>query len=162
MLITEDVGRGLRNRAKPVKAEKPISRYARIDSIGRVARNSFEELRRELNMTQDIFGEKLGLSKQCIQFYETDRSFPKTNTWLKMKENARLNGFELSDDIFEDFTKKKMEVKKEMFERHFEKKKVELEETLKQRVDKINDRIKKKMDYFNEKINQCTINRGGE
>jgi DNA-binding transcriptional regulator YiaG len=91
---------------KPPKV-KEISRYARIDSVGRVARNSFEALRRELNLTQDQFGEKLGLSCQMVSMYEADLISPTVKKWMKIKDHASQHGIVLSDTLFEDFMKAK-------------------------------------------------------
>jgi DNA-binding XRE family transcriptional regulator len=113
---------------KPPKVvkEKPISQYSRIDSEGREARNKFEALRRSLGLTQEIFGEKLGLSKQLVHFYETDRSSPTIRTWIKMKANAALHEIELSDEIIDEFMQKKFDNRKKR---------------LQDQLDQINDKI---------------------
>ena len=86
---------------------KEVSRYARIDSVGRVARNSFEALRRELNLTQVQFGEKLGLSSEMVSMYEADTISPTVKKWMKIKDHAAQHGIMLSDTLFEDFMKAK-------------------------------------------------------
>lgn len=94
---------------KKEKIMKPISRYARIDSVGREPRNSFEALRRELHLTQEHFGEKLGLSKAVVHIYEAGISAPPMNAWLRMKELALHNGIELTDEIYASLMQKKAE-----------------------------------------------------
>jgi len=94
---------------KKEKIMKPISRYARIDSVGREPRNSFEALRRYLHLTQHRFGEKLGLSKAVVHIYEAGISAPPMNAWLRMKEIALQNGIELTDDIYASLMQKKAE-----------------------------------------------------
>jgi DNA-binding XRE family transcriptional regulator len=125
------------------KIKKP-SVYARYDALDREPRNQFEALRRSLQISQDVFAEKLGLTRQCIQHYETGRSFPTVNTWHKIKENAKQHGIELSDEILNEFIQKKLEKKKEMIERHYQKK-----------VEKMNESFTKKMTRLNEASQQC-------
>jgi DNA-binding XRE family transcriptional regulator len=141
---------------KPPKVVKvkPISQYSRIDSEGREARNSFEALRRSLNLTQESFAEKLGLSKQLVQYYETDRSVPTLKTWRKMKENALLHNILLSDGIIEAFMQKKLGKKKEMLERRFEKKVEQLNESIQTKLDILNEQFKTKIDGLNDQLNQ--------
>lgn len=108
-------------RAPKVVKVKPISQYARVDA-DREPRNQFEALRRSLNMTQEQFAEKCGVTKQCIQFYEVDRSFPTVKTWHKMKESASNHGITLNDEILNEFLSKKLLKRKEMIERHHQEK----------------------------------------
>lgn len=123
---------------RPPKVEKikKVSQYARVDCELRIARNQFEALRRSLNMTQETFAQALGTTKQCIQNYEVDRSFPTPNTWNKMKASAIQHGIDLSDKILNEFMTKKLEKKIAMLKRHHQEK-----------LEQINQ-------SFNEKINR--------
>lgn len=127
---------------KVEKVKKP-SLYARYDALDREPRNQFEAIRRSLQISQDVFAEKLGLTRQCIQHYETDRSFPTVNTWHKIKENAKQHGIELNDEILNEFLKKKLDKKKAMIERHHQEK-----------MEKINESFTKKMKRLNEASQQ--------
>ena len=127
---------------KVEKIKKP-SVYARYDALDREPRNQFEALRRYLQISQEVFAEKLGLTRQCIQQYETDRSFPTVNTWHKIKENAKQHGIELNDEILNEFLQKKLAKKKEMIERHH-----------KEKVEKMNESFTKKMNRLNEASQQ--------
>jgi len=90
------------------KKTQKVGQYARLDST-RPPRNAFEALRRELHLTQENFGKKLGLSKAVVQQYESGRSGPTRNSWMKMKETALSNGLELNEDIYHLFMKDKSE-----------------------------------------------------
>ena len=105
---------------------KEVSRYARIDSVGRVARNSFEALRRELNLTQVQFGEKLGLSSEMVSMYEADTISPTIKKWMKIKDHAAQHGIALSDTLFEDFMKAKAK---------------RMMESMDARVQRVNDKV---------------------
>lgn len=70
-------------------------------------RNAFEALRRELHLTQENFGKKLGLSKSLVNQYESGRSSPTVRTWLKMKESADLHGIELTNELYLSFMQAK-------------------------------------------------------
>lgn len=82
------------------------SKYFRMDGV-LPPRNAFEALRRELHLTQDNFGKKLGLSKSLVNQYESGRSSPTVRTWLKMKESADLHGIELTNELYLSFMQAK-------------------------------------------------------
>lgn len=128
---------------RPPKVEKikKVSQYARVDCELRIARNQFESLRRSLNMTQETFAQALGITKQCIQHYEIDRSFPTPNTWNKMKESAEQHGIILNDDILNEFMSKKREKKMAMLERHHQEK-----------LDQINQSFNEKMRRYHHEV----------
>jgi DNA-binding XRE family transcriptional regulator len=123
---------------KVEKIKKP-SLYARYDDETREPRNQFEALRRSLHISQEVFGEKLGLTRQCIQHYETDRSFPTVATWHTIKEKAKQHGIELDDAILNEFLQKKLAKKKEMIERRYQEK-----------LEQMNASFNKKMSHLNE------------
>lgn len=133
-------------RAPKVEKIKKVSQYARYDSMDHEPRNLFEALRRSLHISQDVFAEKLGLTRQCIQHYETDRSFPTVTTWHKIKESAKQHGIELNDEILNEFLQKKLEKKKEMIERHHQEK-----------IEQMNESFNKKMNLLN-KVSQQKLN----
>lgn len=85
-----------------------LSKYCRWDGV-LPPRNDFEALRRELHLTQESFGNKLGISKSLVNQYESGRSSPTVRTWLKMKENAERNGIDLPNDLYYSFVKNKSE-----------------------------------------------------
>ncbi len=91
-----------------VKKAQKVSQYSRIDS-NLPPRNAFEALRRELCLTQELFGKKLGISKAVVQQYESGRSGPTRNSWIRMKETALSNGLKLNEDIYHLFMKDKSE-----------------------------------------------------
>lgn len=124
---------------RPPKAEKvkKVSQYARYDAIEREPRNQFEALRRSLQLTQDQFAEKCGVTKQCIQYYESDRSFPTVKTWNTMKESADKHGILLSNEILNEFMNKKLEKKMAMLERHHQEK-----------LEQINSKFNTKMNLY--------------
>ncbi len=126
---------------RPPKIEKikKVSQYARYDAIEREPRNQFEALRRSLQMTQETFAGKLGTTKQSIQNYEVDRSFPTPTTWNKMKENAEQHGIILSDEILNEFMTKKLEKKMAMLERHHQEK-----------LEQINQSFNEKMNRYHQ------------
>lgn len=126
-------------RAPKVEKIKKVSQYARYDSIDHEPRNQFEALRRSLQISQDVFAEKLGLTRQCIQHYETDRSFPTVNTWHKIKENAKQHGIELNDEILNEFLQKKLAKKKEMIERHHQEKMNQINESFSKKLHRLNE-----------------------
>jgi len=127
-------------RAPKVVNVKPISQYARVDA-DREPRNQFEALRRSLQMTQETFADKLGTTKQCIQHYEVDRSFPTPTTWNKMKESALQHGIVLNDKILNEFMNKKLEKKMTMLERHHQEK-----------LDQINQSFNEKMRRYHHEV----------
>ncbi len=126
---------------RPPKIEKikKVSQYARYDAIEREPRNQFEALRRSLQMTQETFAGKLGTTKQSIQNYEVDRSFPTPTTWNKMKESAEQHGIILSDEILNEFMTKKLEKKMAMLERHHQEK-----------LEQINQSFNEKMNRYHQ------------
>ena len=128
---------------RPPKVEriKKVSQYARYDAIEREPRNQFEALRRSLQMTQETFADKLGTTKQCIQHYEIDRSFPTPTTWNKMKESAAKHGILLNDGILNEFMNKKLEKKMTMLERHHQEK-----------LDQINQSFNEKMRRYHHEV----------
>jgi len=136
------------------KIKKP-SVYARYDAMDREPRNQFEALRRSLQISQDVFAEKLGLTRQCIQHYETDRSFPTVNTWHKIKENAKQHGIELNDEILNEFLQKKLAKKKEMIERHHQEKITQMNESFTKKMTRLNEASQQKMND----IASTTINK---
>lgn len=70
-------------------------------------RNKLEVLRFGLNLNQGDFGKMLGISKQLVHLYETNKTIPTLKNWIKIKESALNNGIELSDDIYQDFLEAK-------------------------------------------------------
>lgn len=126
---------------RPPKIEKikKVSQYARYDAIEREPRNQFEALRRSLQMTQKTFADKLGTTKQNIQNYEVDRSFPTPTTWNKMKESAEQHGILLSDEILNEFMTKKLEKKMAMLKRHHQEK-----------LEQINQSFNEKMNRYHQ------------
>lgn len=128
---------------RPPKVEKikKVSQYARYDAIEREPRNQFEALRRSLQLPQDQFAEKCGVTKQCIQHYETDRSFPTVKTWNTMKESAAKHGILLNDGILNEFMNKKLEKKMAMLERHHQEK-----------LEQINSKFNTKMSLYHQEI----------
>jgi DNA-binding XRE family transcriptional regulator len=117
-------------KAPKVVKEKKVSQYARIDSEHE-PRNKFEALRRSLGLTQEAFGEKLGLSRAMVFYYETDHVAPSVTTWVKVKANAQANGIELGDEILNEFLEKKRSKRMEVLNRNIQ-----------QRLDQINNQIK--------------------
>lgn len=113
-----------------------MSQYARIDSI-RPPRNAFEALRRSLYLTQERFGQKLGLSKAVVQQYESGRSAPTTNSWMRMKETALQNGIDLTDELYHDFMRGKA---------------VRLKGSIEKRVDRIHQKILELQQRSSDKI----------
>jgi DNA-binding transcriptional regulator YiaG len=107
------------------KKTQKVSQYSRVDST-RPPRNAFEALRRSLHLTQEDFGQKLGLSKSVVQQYESGRSAPTTNSWLRMKETALHNGIELTEELYHAFMQEKA---------------IRLQDSIEKRVDKINQKI---------------------
>lgn len=85
-----------------------LSKYCRWDGV-LPPRNEFEAVRRGLHLTQESFGNKLGISKSLVNQYESGRSSPTVRTWLKMKENAERNGIELTNELYYSFVKNKSE-----------------------------------------------------
>mgnify|MGYP003606565309 CR=1 FL=1 len=83
-----------------------LSKYCRWDGV-LPPRNEFEVVRRGLHLTQESFGDKLGISKSLVNQYESGRSSPTVRTWLKMKENAERNGIELTDALYLSFMQDK-------------------------------------------------------
>jgi len=140
MMMAKRASRRRIIRAPKVVKVKPISQYARVDA-DREPRNQFEALRRSLNMTQEQFAEKCGVTKQCIQFYEVDRSFPTVKTWHKMKGSASNHGITLNDEILNEFMNKKLEKKMTMLERHHQEK-----------LDQINQSFTAKMSRYHHEV----------
>jgi len=144
---------------RPPKIEKikPISKLSRYDAIELPPRNQLEALRRYLQMTLETFSEKLGVSKQCINFYEMNHSFPTVSTWKRMKENAAQHGIELSDDILNELLQKKLEKKKAMIERHHEKKLKEITEVLQKKNERLNQKLEDYQQSIQQKLNDLTV-----
>lgn len=117
------------------KKEK-MSQYARLGST-RPPRNDFEALRRSLYLTQERFGQKLGLSKAVVQQYESGRSAPTTNSWRRMKETAMQNGIELTDELYHAFMQEKA---------------VRLKGSIEKRVNRINQKILELQQRSSDKI----------
>lgn len=136
---------------------KPVSKISRYDAIELPPRNQLEALRRSLRMTLETFSEKLGVSKQCINFYEMQHSFPTASTWNKMKESASQHGIELSDDILNELLQKKLEKKKAMIERHHEKKLKELTEVLSRKNELLNQKLENYHQSIQQKLNDLTV-----
>jgi DNA-binding XRE family transcriptional regulator len=124
-------------KAPKVVKEKKLSQYARIDSEHE-PRNKFEALRRSLGLTQEAFGEKLGLSKAMVFYYETDYVAPSVTTWVKVKANAKANGIELGDDILNEFLEKKVMKKKERLTNKIER----MEKEFQEKMNQLNNQIK--------------------
>lgn len=89
---------------KTMKCEG-VSRVAR----GLPSRTAFEAFRREMKMTQEALGQKLGLSKSLIERYEAGRGIPSPHTWSFMVKNAKANGLILPPSILDGFMEKMVE-----------------------------------------------------
>jgi len=144
---------------KPPKVVKvkPISKVARYDALEREPRNQLEVLRRSLQMTQETFAAKCGTTKQSINHYESDISFPTPKTWNLMKKNAKQHGIELSDAILNEFLQKKLEKKRMMIERHHEKKLKEITEVLQRKNERLNQKLEDYQQSIQQKLNDLTI-----
>lgn len=132
-------------RAPKVEKVKKVSQYARYDSMDHEPRNQFEALRRSLQIPQEVFAEKCGVTRQCIQHYESDRSFPTPSTWHKIKESAAKHGIILSDDILNEFLNKKLEKNKAMIERHHQEKMEQMNESFNKKMNRLNEVSQQKL-----------------
>lgn len=145
---------------RPPKIEKikPVGKVARYDALEREPRNQLEVLRRSLQMTQETFAEKCGTTKQSINHYESEISFPSPKMWIRMKASAEQHGIDLNDEILNEFLQKKLEKKKAMLKRHHEKKLKEVVEVLQQKNERLNQKLEDYQQSVQQKLNDLTIN----
>jgi transcriptional regulator with XRE-family HTH domain len=58
-------------------------------------------LRAALNMSQEEFGENLGVTKDAMKGYETGKSVPSVEFWIKVKN---LTGLSIEDFLYQSLT----------------------------------------------------------
>lgn len=90
-----------------VDVETPVYWQTRAQR-GLPPRNQLEAVRNSLGMAQEEFAQKLGISRQLVNNYESGQAFPSVRTWMKMKIHAQRHHIVLPQAFIEEHFHKKI------------------------------------------------------